>query len=534
MREELERRGTAAASGLLRSRTEFLAADWQAECADDPSLPDPAALLLALAEAIGGLDQEADPRPPASLHELAASLAEQGPDLDVLVRHLGGLREVLHRQVVTELAPEIAVYAQYELSSAIDTLTEMCTSEATSTLQEAAFVDPLTGLLNRRALERDLGRELALAARHGHEVSMVIGDLDGLKTINDTLGHAAGDEALCSLATAVQSGLRAGDAGYRIGGDEFVILLPMLSAADVAGVVERVTAAGAPAFGWGQATFPDDGTEAAALLDVADHRLLARRSRTGHRGPETVSPPVVPDPQSPPKVAALRRRRHPFLTTTLLAVTLSSGAGLASAAAGQLPRPAQDWAHGVLAKVGVSVPTGGPAEDRPGRTRTTPGLQVSRAQTLLTVDRVEPGILGVTGDDAQDLPPTTPDLVLVPDALPAMASAVVPPIRTSPARTVASRPASMADTGATGGTAVAVAPEAPSDDGLDVPGAPGPEQPDMTGPTQPELVEPADPSGDEVPDAGAGDPHVRPGRGRGAPGPGAPARDGGTGRSDKP
>lgn len=297
MREETEGRGTAAAAEVLRSRTEFLAAEWSVECAGDPPLPDPGALLLGLAEAVSGLDQESDPRPASSLHELATSLVEQGPDLDVLVRHLGGLREVLHRLVVTELAPEVALYAQYELNSAIDTLIEMCTSGATSSLQEAAFVDPLTGLLNRRAMERDLGRELALAARHGHKVSMVIGDLDGLKTINDTFGHAAGDEALCSLAAAVQSALRAGDAGYRIGGDEFVMLLPMSSAADVAGVVERVTAAAAPPFSWGQATFPDDGTDSAALLDLADHRLLAGRRGTGHHNPVSASPTPEPAPK---------------------------------------------------------------------------------------------------------------------------------------------------------------------------------------------------------------------------------------------
>lgn len=535
MREELERRGTAAAADVLRSRTEFLAAEWQIECAGDPPLPDPAALLLGLAEAVSGLDQEAEPRPADSLHELTTVLAEQGPDLDVLVRHLGGLREVLHRQVVTELAPEIAVYVQYELSSAIDTLIEMCTSDATSSLQEAAFVDPLTGLLNRRALERDLGRELALAARHGHEVSMVIGDLDGLKTINDTLGHAAGDEALCSLAAAVQSALRAGDAGYRIGGDEFVILLPMSSASDVAGVVERVTAADAPAFGWGQATFPDDGTDAAALLDLADHRLIAGRRGTGHHNPVTASPTPEPNAESRPKpVAAARRRRHPFLTTTL-AVALSGGAGLASAAAGQLPRPAQDWAHDVLARVGVSVPAASTAGDQTGGARTARRPQVTRTQDLLTVHRGEPGVLGAAGDDARDLPPATPELVPVPGAVPATAPAVAPPIRTSAAGTVASRPVSMAGSGAPGATAVVVVPpEVASDDRLDVPGSPGPGDPDTAVPSQPELVEPADQSRPEVPAPGDAEPPVPPGLERGTPDRGTPAPDGGIGRIDKP
>jgi diguanylate cyclase (GGDEF)-like protein len=89
-------------------------------------------------------------------------------------------------------------------------------------LRRAAMLDPLTGALNRRAFEEGVGLE------HARATFGVIGfvDLDGLKTINDLEGHAAGDRMLCRLADAVRGGLRASDKLYRWGGDEFLLVMP--------------------------------------------------------------------------------------------------------------------------------------------------------------------------------------------------------------------------------------------------------------------------------------------------------------------
>lgn len=483
MHEELEERGTAAVAQRLRSQTAFLSAQWQVECAGEASLPDPTALLLGLAEAVDGTDQEGDLGPAPSLHALAVSLVEQGPDLDIVVRHLGALREVLHRHVVTALPAETALDAQHELNTVIDALIEMCTSGVTSSLQEAAFVDPLTGLLNRRALERDLRRELALGARHGHSVSLVVGDLDGLKAINDTLGHAAGDAALCALATAVESALRAGDAGYRIGGDEFVILLPMSPAADVARVVERVTSAEAPAFGWGQATFPDDGAEPAELLDIADHRLLDARSAA--RQPDPMAPAPAParkaKTKAKPVAMVRRRRRHPLLSTTFLAISLSGGVGLASAANGQLPGPAQEWAHDVLAKVGLTVPAGNPdtVEDdptmsaRPWHIPAEPVPEVHGAAAVVMGEAENPaGLLPgelLTGEEGGLVDPITPRTLARPGSDPkAVAARAVPVL-------VSEKPTTSPDLESRNGPDW---PEGPAD----VYPAPLPTEPDLVAP----------------------------------------------------
>jgi diguanylate cyclase (GGDEF)-like protein len=92
-------------------------------------------------------------------------------------------------------------------------------------------------------------------------------------------GHASGDARLRALGTALDAGLRIGDSAYRIGGDEFVILLPELDQEEVVGVAERMRSAGAPPFSWGAASFPEDGAEPTDLLAAADARLYAERRR---------------------------------------------------------------------------------------------------------------------------------------------------------------------------------------------------------------------------------------------------------------
>jgi diguanylate cyclase (GGDEF)-like protein/putative nucleotidyltransferase with HDIG domain len=88
-----------------------------------------------------------------------------------------------------------------------------------------ASTDPLTGLRNHRAFHDDLTQELHRASRGPTPLSLVMLDLDDLKTINDSLGHQAGDERLGALADALRTIHRAGDSAYRIGGDEFAVVL---------------------------------------------------------------------------------------------------------------------------------------------------------------------------------------------------------------------------------------------------------------------------------------------------------------------
>ena len=102
-------------------------------------------------------------------------------------------------------------------------------------LEALTLADPLTGLGNRRALERELARSMLRSRRLGHPLSLLYMDVDDLKHVNDRFGHAAGDETLRAVGHAVRLCSREGaDSGYRVGGDEFVlIVLAGLHGADI-------------------------------------------------------------------------------------------------------------------------------------------------------------------------------------------------------------------------------------------------------------------------------------------------------------
>jgi diguanylate cyclase (GGDEF)-like protein len=109
-------------------------------------------------------------------------------------------------------------------------------------LQLQASTDPLTGLLNRRAIEIAADRAIA-ESRYSHQpLTAILIDLDGFKKINDSLGHQAGDATLIAVAYRLQQGLRKHDLLARLGGDEFVILLPGTSLKTATEMAERLRA----------------------------------------------------------------------------------------------------------------------------------------------------------------------------------------------------------------------------------------------------------------------------------------------------
>lgn len=107
-------------------------------------------------------------------------------------------------------------------------------------LAALAYRDPLTGLRNRRFFAERLGEEVCRVHRHKGAMSVVCIDLNGFKKLNDTLGHAAGDAALVAVGKLLESLTRAEDLCCRVGGDEFVVLLPDTDAAQARAVVNRI------------------------------------------------------------------------------------------------------------------------------------------------------------------------------------------------------------------------------------------------------------------------------------------------------
>jgi diguanylate cyclase (GGDEF)-like protein/PAS domain S-box-containing protein len=100
-----------------------------------------------------------------------------------------------------------------------------------------SYHDQLTGLYNRRFYEEELRR---LDTKRNLPLSIIIGDVNGLKRINDTLGHEKGDELIKKAATAITQGCRADDIIARMGGDEFVVLLPRTPCADAVAIIQRI------------------------------------------------------------------------------------------------------------------------------------------------------------------------------------------------------------------------------------------------------------------------------------------------------
>jgi diguanylate cyclase (GGDEF)-like protein len=175
-------------------------------------------------------------------------------------------------------------------------------------LQVNAVTDPLTGLYNRRLFSEAFEKELNRARRYGLPLGLVMLDLHRFKEVNDKHGHPRGDEVLRLAATTLKKTLRTSDSAFRIGGDEFALLLPQTDAAQALALSRRVGTVFAESIGnlrltvrvsvdHGVATFPQDGDQADQLIHVADERLYHVK-HANHNAAPAVSP-VAEVPQSP-------------------------------------------------------------------------------------------------------------------------------------------------------------------------------------------------------------------------------------------
>jgi diguanylate cyclase (GGDEF)-like protein/PAS domain S-box-containing protein len=166
--------------------------------------------------------------------------------------------------------------------------------QAEEEIRRLAHYDGLTGLPNRRLFYDRLVQAIALAKRNRHELALLYLDLDGFKSVNDALGHDAGDELLKSVAQRIGQRLRESDTVARIGGDEFTVLLPSINSRnDTAKVAEKIISALSTSFSLsnptqevrigvsiGIAIYPTDAGDMDALVKAADIAMYnAKRSK---------------------------------------------------------------------------------------------------------------------------------------------------------------------------------------------------------------------------------------------------------------
>ncbi|HZA40084.1 MAG TPA: GGDEF domain-containing protein [Actinomycetota bacterium] len=165
----------------------------------------------------------------------------------------------------------------------------------THRIHSLARTDPLTSLANRRTLEQELVREIGRAERDQRPISVLLVDVDNLKSINDAHGHRAGDHLLKSAGSAWQERLRSGDLLARYGGDEFAAILPDCSLHDATIVAERLCAAISGGYSCSVGIALWDGNETSDdLLRRADRALYEAKRRGRNRVVAAPLAPLVP------------------------------------------------------------------------------------------------------------------------------------------------------------------------------------------------------------------------------------------------
>jgi diguanylate cyclase (GGDEF)-like protein len=187
--------------------------------------------------------------------------------------------------------------------------------------ERLAMMDGLTGVFNRRYMEMALKKEFNRCSRYGKNLSVFILDIDDFKRLNDSRGHAFGDETLRELAGFLKSMVREEDAVCRYGGEEFLVILPETSGAGAFALAERIRRKlkesaffrdNRIAFSGGTASYPETGASAEQLVNAADRALYMAKSAGKDR--------VV-------RAAPERRRHDRFPRSWSLTVDVVDGEG---------------------------------------------------------------------------------------------------------------------------------------------------------------------------------------------------------------
>jgi diguanylate cyclase (GGDEF)-like protein len=235
------------------------------------------------AEAIGSLAGSLCALENAIWDRLAKNLRHQDQELLQVVRIL---RLALHR-VMT------AATAAYH-------------HHAKAELDRLAHTDSLTGLYNRRYWEPELARHIEIYKRYRHPFAILMLDLDNLKWVNDTFGHAAGDTALTHLAAVMRMSIRDVDIPCRFGGDEFVILMPEADRNAILMVGRRISDSvnktrfklgrsfASLQVSFGAAACPENGMDAETLLREADASLYRAKEVKAQQAAQRSTPQAPP------------------------------------------------------------------------------------------------------------------------------------------------------------------------------------------------------------------------------------------------
>ncbi|MHB8682550.1 MAG: GGDEF domain-containing protein, partial [Acidimicrobiales bacterium] len=204
----------------------------------------------------------------------------------VLGRCYHGVEPLMdHLQVFGDALATVPGLDETLLHGVVTTVLANASVGAADRLVSDSRTDQLTGIGNRRAYDEALRYALSCASRQMHPVAVAIVDLDGLKKINDQGGHLSGDEALVALARTLQESVRSEDGVFRVGGDEFAVVMPFCTSEQAQRMLSRIASSRAPRFSWGVASYPDDGASPELLTRAADVAMYRRRQLRLVRSP---------------------------------------------------------------------------------------------------------------------------------------------------------------------------------------------------------------------------------------------------------
>jgi len=261
----------------------------------------PGALVDAVVVAVARLDPSEVPTDSAlvgAANALGILRAHQGRQAGTLIEDLHALRTTFWSELAT--SPALAgrlgdlLLLQQRLTEVVDLALRAAITtfvdESQHALAHAATRDPLTGLLNRAAVQEGIAHEIA-----GREdpPSVLLIDLDGFKAVNDTCGHLAGDDVLVCVAQVLTESCRTGDLVARLGGDEFAVVLPKTKPETAELVAGRILEAARKAKGLRRGGVAPVGlsiglawqahpADVASLLQVADEAMYAAKRSGGH------------------------------------------------------------------------------------------------------------------------------------------------------------------------------------------------------------------------------------------------------------